>query len=161
MATTKAKKTVPPAAKKVATKATDGAAASTTKKAPTVAPAKAGRKPAGGTAKKAKKTVGKLLLPIRMSHEADLLLRTTEKAYRIGNLTKRVLAAIDGVNLDKVKVEDRPRTPYMRKDYAITTIRLPKEVKKSLSDIAEARGTSMSALIDGAVRQFYKEKKRP
>jgi hypothetical protein len=122
---------------------------------------KVAKKAAKKTAKTAaKKTTGKILLPIRMSHEADMLLRTSEKAYRIGNLTKRVEAAIAGVDLDAVSVEERPRTPHLGKDYAITTVQLPKDVKERLSAVAENRGTSMAALIDGAIRQFYKEKKR-
>lgn len=125
----------------------------------TVKPAakKATKKTVKKAAKKATKKAGTILLPIRMSTEADRLLRTSDKAYRIGNLTKRVMAAIEGVNLLTVKVEERPRTPHAGKEYSITTIKLPQEIKANLSIIADARGTSMSALIDGAVRKFYKE----
>lgn len=143
-------KTVRPAAKKTAKKAT-------AKKAVKKVAKKATKKAAAKKAAKKVKKAGNILLPIRMSIEADKLLRTSAKAYQIGNLTKRVLAAIQGVDLTKVKVEDRPRTPHAGKDYAITTINLPQEIKASLSIIADARGTSMSALIDGAVKKFYQE----
>lgn len=106
-----------------------------------------------------------ILLPIRLSLEGDRLLRTSEKAYAIGNLTQRVLAALAGVNLMTVKVEDRPKRPGKQKnaatkqDYQITTIKMPSSVRENLRSVAESREVSMSALIDGAVRKFYKEKK--
>lgn len=106
-----------------------------------------------------------ILLPIRLSPEADRLLRTSEKAYQIGNLTARVLAAIEAVDLNTVKVEDRPKVPgkqknaKTRQEYEITTVRMSSDVRQLLKEVADARETSMSALIDGAVRKFYKEKK--
>lgn len=106
-----------------------------------------------------------ILLPIRLSIEGDYLLRTSQKGYAIGNLTQRILAAIDGVDLQTVKVEARPKRPYKQKnaatkqDYQITTIRMPSEVREKLRAVAEAREISVSILVDGAVRKFYKEKK--
>jgi len=106
-----------------------------------------------------------ILLPIRLSIEGDYLLRTSQKGYAIGNLTQRILAAIDGVDLQTVKVEARPKRPYKQKnaatkqDYQITTIRMPSEVREKLRMVAEAREISVSILVDGAVRKFYKEKK--
>lgn len=111
-------------------------------------------------AKKATKKEKKILLPIRLSPDADRLLRTSEKGYLIGNLTKRVIAALEATNLDTVRVTDRDRTPGSGKqDFAMTTIQLPPAVKKRLSDAAEARGTSMSVLIEAAICKFFKEKK--
>jgi Ribbon-helix-helix protein, copG family. len=106
-----------------------------------------------------------ILLPIRLSLEGDRLLRTSTKAYEIGNLTQRVLAAIEGVDLATVKVEERPKRPGKQKnpttkqDYQITTVRLPAEVREHLRATAESREVSMSALVDGAIRKFYKDKK--
>lgn len=111
------------------------------------------------------KTETPILLPIRLSPEGDRLLRTSPKAYEIGNLTQRVLAAIAGVDLNSVKVEDRPKRPGKQKNpateqkYQITTIRMPAEVREHLRAAAEGREVSMSALVDGAIRKFYKEKK--
>ncbi|MCD0253085.1 hypothetical protein JWH16_04350 [Xanthomonas campestris pv. campestris] len=104
-----------------------------------------------------------ILLPIRLSPEGDRLLRTSTKAYEIGNLTQRVLAAIAGVDLDTVKVEDRPKRPFKQKNpatkqtYQITTIRMPSEVREQLRAAAEKRELSMSTIVDGAIRKFYKE----
>lgn len=144
------------AAKKAAPKklpASKAAKTAATKKAPA-------KKAATTVAKKATKKGTKILLPIRLSHDADRLLRTSEKGYLIGNLTKRVIAALEATDLDTVKVMDRDRTPGSGKqDFAMTTIQLPADVKKRLSDAAEARGTSMSVLIEAAICKFFKEKK--
>lgn len=111
------------------------------------------------------KTETVILLPIRLSLEGDRALRTSKKAYEIGNLTARILAAIDGVDLNTVEVEDRPKRPGKQKnaatkqDYQITTIKMPSTVREQLREVAEAREVSMSTLVDGAVRLFYKESK--
>ncbi len=106
-----------------------------------------------------------ILLPIRLSEEADRLLRTSTKAYEIGNIQQRVLAALAGVDLDTVKVEERAKIPFKqrnaatRQNYQITTIKMPNEVKQHLKEVSDRRDVSMSILVDGAVRKFYKEKK--
>jgi len=106
-----------------------------------------------------------ILLPIRLSEESDRLLRTSTKAYEIGNITQRVLAALAGVDLETVKVEERAKIPFKqrnaatRQKYQITTIRMPTDVKQHLKAVADKRDVSMSILVDGAVRKFFKEKK--
>ena len=104
-----------------------------------------------------------ILFPIRLTPEADKLFRTSEKAYQIGNLTERVIAAANGVDLGTVKLHDRPRTPGMRKnadwEFIVTTVKLPPELRARLNEIAAERETSVSVLLDGAIRKFFKEKK--
>lgn len=104
-----------------------------------------------------------ILFPIRLSPEADRLFRTSEKAYQVGNLTERVIAAANGVDLTKVKIHDRPRTPGIREnadwDFIVTTVKLPPELRTRLKEVAAEREISVSVLLDGAIRKFYKEKK--
>lgn len=143
------------------TKTTKAPAKSVAKKAAKKTVKKATKKTAKKVAKKAAKPKGKkILLPIRLSPEADRLLRTSEKGYLIGNLTKRVIAAVEAANLTTIKVEDRPRIPGQGKGkdyYAMTTVQLPADIKKRLSDVAEDRGISMSALIEASILKFFKK----
>lgn len=99
-------------------------------------------------------TTGKeKLLPIRFSPEADELLRPPNT--RRGDIARRILEAITSTNLAKVKVEDRPQTPFKGKSYAITSIKIPVELHKQLTEAAEARDISTSALIDGCVKAYW------
>jgi len=96
------------------------------------------------------------LLPIRFSPEADELLRPPNT--RRGDIARRILEAVASTNLAKVKVEKRPQTPFMGKSYAITSIKMPLEQHKLLTEAAEARDISTSVLIDGCVRSYWGKK---
>ena len=93
------------------------------------------------------------LLPIRFSTKADKLLR--KGTLRRGDLTKRVIQALEEVDLNTVAVEERRKTPGSGSPYETTTILLPKAMHDQVKKVAAARGTSMSALIDGSVRAFF------
>ena len=96
---------------------------------------------------------GDKLLPIRLSPEADVLLRPA--GAKRGELARRVIEAVSSVDLSHVPVEDRPRTPNQGKSYATTTVNIPKKLHLKLTKAAEKRDTSVSALIDGAVKAHF------
>lgn len=98
------------------------------------------------------------LLPVRFSPEADKLLR--KGPTRRGDLTKRVLAAIDGVDLSTVQVEERSKTPGSGSNYEATTIKFPEPVYDEIKKAATERKVSMSALIDGCVREHFAPRTR-
>lgn len=95
------------------------------------------------------------LLPIRFSPEADTLLRPPNS--RRGDIARRILEAIAAVDLLRVPVEERPKTPYQKKEYVTTTVKFPIEVHRKLTKAAAARNppVSISALIDGCVKAHW------
>lgn len=98
------------------------------------------------------------LLPIRFSPKADKLLRKGN--IRRGDLTRRVIEAVEGVDLNLVAVEERRKTPGAAGSYEATTIKLPVPLYDSIKKVAATRGTSMSALIDGCVREHFAPQSR-
>lgn len=72
-----------------------------------------------------------------------------------GELARRVKEAVSAVDLDSVGVEERPRTPNMAKTYVTTTVNIPRDLHVRLTKAAEKRETSVSALIDGAVKAHF------
>lgn len=107
-------------------------------------------------------TKGDKLLSIRFSHEADELLRAAGGVRR-GELARRIFEALDETDWHSVELEERPRTPGKKKEYVITTMKVPPDTHEQLTQTARERDTSVSILIDGCVRAHFKKaaKKRP
>ncbi len=93
------------------------------------------------------------MLPIRFSEEADNLLRPPNS--RRGDIARRIIEAVEGSNLENVWVEERSKLSA-KVDYRVTSLKMEKSLHAKLTKAAELRGVSVSVLIDGCVRSYWR-----
>ncbi|AXC15962.1 hypothetical protein ACPOL_6752 (plasmid) [Acidisarcina polymorpha] len=90
-----------------------------------------------------------------MIAEADMQLR--DRIRRYGELAELVVLILKSVDLTTIPVLEL--TSDIR-SLAQTTIELPAALHRRLKQIAAARGTSMNAMVNSAVLEYGKKKKK-
>ena len=100
------------------------------------------------------------LVMLRLSPQADYLLR--EHIRRKGDISRLLMEAIYSVNMDNVHPERRWLRcgRYQQKPcekYAYTSFYLPVSLHKELAKWAKFKKSSISALMDAIIIDFYPE----
>lgn len=104
------------------------------------------------------------MIPVRFHHATDELLRDGVRGH--GDISRRVIEALEGVKWETVKVQERTRNPHKNPEgkdlYVATTVRIPTPLYRSVCKAAANRDISAAMLIDACVLKFYKKpQKKP
>lgn len=97
---------------------------------------------------------GEILFPIRLSIKANNLVR---KHFKVkGDLARLIVTAIKGTDWGSVEVKSRNLgRSKVKPEYKTTSIVMPAVLHEELTEYAEERDHSVSALIDAIVLDYY------